>query len=59
MINLKRGVVMSTIGPKIQEQFESLPIDLKNEILSRNVTLNTLPELISVLEKIVEEGENA
>ncbi len=50
---------MSTIGPKIQEQFESLPIDLKNEILSRNVTLNTLPELISVLEKIVEEGENA
>lgn len=48
---------MSYVNPKIQQQFESLSIDLKNEILSRNVTLNTMQDLIGVLEKIVAEGE--
>ena len=48
---------MSHINPKIKSQFESLSIDLKNEILSRNVELNTLQDLISVLEDIVREGE--
>lgn len=48
---------MSYVNPKIQKQFESLSIDLKNEILSRNVSLNTMQDLIGVLEKIVAEGE--
>lgn len=46
---------MSYVGPKVKNQFESLSIDLKNEILSRNVHLETLQDLISVLEKIVSE----
>ena len=51
---------MSTINPRIRAQFESLSIDLKNEILSRNVVLNTMQDLISVLETIVnEESSNA
>ncbi|MBC8611061.1 Uncharacterised protein [uncultured Ruminococcus sp.] len=49
---------MSTIGPKIKSQFESLSEELKQEILSRDVTLNSLTDLIKVLEKIVDEGEN-
>lgn len=31
----------------------------KNEILSRNVTLNSLQDLMAVLQQIVEEGEAA
>lgn len=46
----------SYVSPKIQEKFESLSIDLKNDILARNVQLNTLQDLIRVLEQIVEEG---
>jgi len=47
---------MSYVGPKIKTQFESLSIDLKNEILSRDVHLENLNDLISVLQKIVDEG---
>lgn|GEM_PF-370114 len=47
---------MSYVGPKVKTQFESLSIDLKNEILSRNVHLETMNDLISVLEQIVNEG---
>lgn len=47
---------MSYIGTNIRPQFESLSVDLKNEILSRNVRLENLNDLISVLEQIVDEG---
>lgn len=48
---------MSYISPKLRPQFESLSIGLKNEILSRNVRLENLHDLIAVLETIVSEGE--
>lgn len=44
-------------SPRLQTQFESLSVDLKNEILSRNVRLENLHDLIAVLEQIVQEGE--
>lgn len=47
---------MSYINPALRPQFESLSIELKNEILSRNVTINSLPDLISVLQQIVDES---
>lgn len=47
---------MSTIAPQLREKFESLPIDLKNAILERDVQLNTMNDLIHVLEEIVKEG---
>ncbi len=50
---------MSHIDPAIQHQFESLSIDLKNEILSRDVRLENLNDLIAVLEEIVSESEGA
>ncbi len=50
---------MSYVNPKIRPQFESLSIDLKNEILSREVRLDNLNDLIAVLEQIVQEGESA
>ena len=46
----------SYVSPKIRDKFESLSIDLKNDILERNVQLDTLQDLIRVLEQIVEEG---
>lgn len=47
---------MSHINPQLREQFESMPVELKNEILSRNVTLETMNDLMAVLEQIVQEG---
>ena len=48
---------MSYVNPKLRPQFETLSIDLKNAILERDVQLNTLNDLIKVLEDIVAEGE--
>ena len=48
---------MSYFNPTLRSRFESLPIELKNEILSRNVHIETLRDLIAVLEDIVREGE--
>ena len=50
---------MSYVSPAIRPQFESLSIDLKNEILSRDVSLKNLNDLIAVLECIVSEAEGA
>ena len=48
---------MSYVNPTLRSRIESLPIELKNEILSRNVHIETLRDLIAVLEDIVREGE--
>ena len=50
---------MSYVNPKLRCYFESLSIDLKNEILSRNVHLETLNDLIAILDEIVREGEES
>ncbi|WP_164516828.1 hypothetical protein [Clostridium transplantifaecale] len=48
----------SYVAPAVQEKFESLSVDLKNSILERNVRLESIFDLIKVLEEIVAEGEN-
>ena len=48
----------SYVSPAVRDKFESLSIDLKNCILERNVRLETVFDLIRVLEEIVAEGEN-
>lgn len=48
---------MSHVAPAIREKFETLPIELKNSILERNVELNNIHDLMHVLEQIVAEGE--
>lgn len=45
----------SYVSPTLRSKFETLSIDLKNTILERNVQLNTIYDLIHVLEEIVEE----
>lgn len=52
------GISMSYVSPKMKEQFESLSIELKNEILSRDVKIENLQDLISILGKIANEEEN-
>lgn len=47
----------SYVSPDIRDKFETLSIDLKNMILERNVQLNNMYDLISVLEEIVSEAE--
>ncbi|MCC8025096.1 MAG: molecular chaperone GroEL [Clostridium sp.] len=46
----------SYVSPKIRDKFETLSVDLKNSILERNVHLESLQDLIKVLEEIVNEG---
>ena len=46
--------MMSYVNPELREQFESLPIELKNEILNRDVRLENLSDLTRVLEQIAE-----
>ena len=47
---------MSYIDPKLRSHFESLSIDLKNEILKRDVKLYTMQDLINCLESIVADS---
>lgn len=47
--------MVSYVAPALREKFETLSIDLKNNILERSVRLETLQDLIDVLEKIVQE----
>lgn len=47
---------MSYVDPSLRSRFESLPIQLKDAILERNVKLYTLNDLIKCLEDIVAEG---
>lgn len=47
----------SYVSPAIRDKFETLSVDLKNIILERNVQLNTIYDLIHVLEQIVAESE--
>lgn len=44
---------MSFVHPRLRPQFESLSIDLKNEILRRNVKLYTPDDLLECLNTIV------
>lgn len=48
---------MSYVAPAVKDKFETLSVDLKNAILERDVDLNNIHDLINVLEKIVDEGE--
>lgn len=47
---------MAYISPALQRHFESLSTELKNEILSKDVRLESLTDLIRVLEQVVEEA---
>ena len=45
---------MSYSDPRIRDKFESLSIDLKNEILGRDVKLYTMNDLMRCLQDIVD-----
>lgn len=47
----------SYVAPALQDKFETLSINLKNTILERNVRLESLTDLIKVLEDICKEAE--
>lgn len=48
---------MSYVSPAIRNKFESMPIDLKNAVLSMDVRLETMSDLMACLERIIAEGE--
>lgn len=55
--NMDEVIVMSYISPKVQEKFDTLSPELKAVILERGVSINTIHDLIRVLEEIVKENE--
>lgn len=46
--------VSSYVAPEMRDRFESLSIDLKNEILRRDVKISSLQDLIDCLQAIVD-----
>ncbi len=52
---IKPGVisVSSYVAPEMRDRFESLSINLKNEILRRDVKIRSVQDLIHCLESIV------
>ncbi len=48
---------MSYVSPKLRPKFETLSTALQDAILSRDVRLENLQDLIAVLDTIVKEEE--
>lgn len=48
---------MTTINPKVRSHFETLSPDLQSAILAKNVSINTLYDLIGVLNDLIREAE--
>lgn len=48
---------MTTIATGIKEKFEELPIELKDYIKEKDVTINNMADLMKVLEDITNESE--
>lgn len=51
------NIMASYIAPAVQARFETLSVNLKNQILEKNVRIENVHDLIHVLEQIVAEGE--
>lgn len=48
---------MAQIAPAVKEKFDTLPTELKNVILEKDVQVNTIYDLMDVLQDIVDEEE--
>lgn len=48
-------ILMGTIGPKIQRHFDTLPPELQQAVLERGGQMETLDDLMRVLERIAAE----
>jgi len=54
---MKGRYTMSYVAPAVRDKFETLSVELKDAILARNVEINTIHDLINVLDAIVKEAE--
>ena len=57
IIAKKRGDHMPYISPNVREKFNSLSPELQDVILSRGEDIQSIHDLIRILDKIVKEGE--
>lgn len=48
---------MSSVAPSIRPKFDSMPPELQQAVLSLDVKLETMGDLMSCLERIIAEGE--
>lgn len=56
---MKRGVRMTYVNPRIRSKFDSLTSELKKEIWSLNVSLNSVSDLAIALQGIIDDAETS
>jgi len=44
------------INPKLRDQFESLPIDLKNKVLDAGVVIDSMEALTETVEQVLNHN---
>lgn len=49
--------LMTYINPRVEDQFNSLPSELKSYILQRDEKINTMADLLRILEQIAEDDD--
>ena len=54
---VREVIFVSVISPDIRAEFDSMPAQLQQVILERNVKLETMGDLMACLEQIIAEGE--
>lgn len=47
----------SYVSPEVRDKFETFSIELKNDILERDVSLDNMQDLMKVLEVIANEED--
>lgn len=50
-------IIMSTISPFIRPQFDSMPPELQQAVLSLDRKVENLTDLMNCLEQIIAQGE--
>ena len=47
---------MSSVAPALRAKFDSMPPELQQAVLSLDVKVNTMGDLMACLERIIAEG---
>ncbi len=50
-------IAMATVAPGIRDKFDSMPPELQQAVLQLDARIENLSDLMSCLERIIEQGE--
>ena len=55
--NVWEVIAMATVAPGIRDKFDSMPPELQQAVLQLDARIENLSDLMSCLERIIEQGE--